>query len=493
MNKALFFLFLTLIISQTVFSQQTFEILLSNPKDETIQDIIEEENGNFLLAGRSIINESSSISGYILQLDSFGNVLFESTSFPIGDYAWFSSVYKINDNYYLLGTIKETVKPKDDRLWYLKLNLDLQVVDQKTFPLPMNRWFSYINSIVDSDTNFVLTGYVTRNDTTPGGVVFPNHDAFFYKISLEGDSLASHFYTSEIRWHFSFDIIESTDKSKYYAYVSHFISGVTEYDSQRLTLDKNLDSIALEPIPFYMYDPNSPVYLNETDVLISGKGTGDYPRNHVIAIHNEAGEIINTNHFKKEPYREQPPMKNGISKFGDNIFVGGISNFDIGNPFWSTQNSWFHLVKVNTDLSMVWEKWFGGDAYYFMYNILATRDGGCIMVGNRYDDQTQNQERDVYIVKVNGDGLIVWEREISMNDRFSIVYPNPGHQLNIRLAAQHSQALLSLFDQYGRLVLQQQLTQPESLVETTHLLPGVYLYQLAGPTGLSESGKWVKK
>ncbi|MDP2237376.1 MAG: T9SS type A sorting domain-containing protein [Bacteroidales bacterium] len=493
MNKAIFFLFLTLIISQPTFSQQTFEKLISNSKDETIQDIIEEENGNFLLAGRSIINESSSISGYILQLDSFGNILFESTSFPVGDYSWFSSVYKINGNYYLLGTIKETMDPKDDRLWYLKLNPDLQVVDQKTFPLPMKRWFSYINSIVDSDTNFVLTGYATRNDTTPGGVVFHNHDAFFYKISLEGDSLASHFYTSDIPWHFSFDIIESTDKSNYYAYVSHFISGVTEYDSQRLTLDKNLDSIAIEPIPFYMYDPNSPVYLNETDVLISGKGMGDYPRHHVIAIHNEAGEIINTNHFKKEPYREQPPMKNGISKFGDNIFVGGISNFDIGNPFWSSQNSWFHLVKVNADLSMVWEKWFGGDAYYFMYNILATRDGGCIMVGNRYDDQTQNQERDVYIVKVNGDGLIVWEREISMNDRFSIVYPNPGHQLNIRLAAQHSQALLSLFDQYGRLVLQQQLTQPESLVETTHLLSGVYLYQLTGSTGLSESGKWVKK
>ena len=493
MKKVIFYLLLALNMNQPAFSQQTFERLLSNPNDETIQDIIEEENGNFLLAGRNIINESSIISGYILQLDSFGNVLFESTSFPTGDYSWFSSVYKINDNYFLLGTIKETMDTYNDMLWYLKLNPDLKVVDQKTFPLPMNRWFSYINSIIDSDTNFVLTGYVTRYDTTSSGVVFQNHDAFFYKISLEGDSLTSRFYTSDIPWHFSFDIIESTDKSKYYAFVCHFPDDNFEYDSQRFTLSKNFDSIALEPIPFWMYDPNSPVYLNQTDILISGKGQGEYPYHHIIAIQNEAGEIINTNHFKKEPYREHPPMKNSISKFGDNIYVGGNSNFDYGNPFWSSQDSWFHLVKVNSDLSMVWEKWFGGDAYYFMYNILATRDGGCIMVGTRYDDQTQNQERDIYIVKVNGDGLIVWEREISINDRFSVVYPNPGHQLNIRLAAQHPKAFLSLFDQYGRLAVQQQLHQSESTVETRHLPAGVYLYQLTAPTGLNESGKWVKE
>ncbi|MBS4062011.1 MAG: T9SS type A sorting domain-containing protein [Bacteroidetes bacterium] len=492
------FLFIILVISNICLSQQTFETLIRNPEDQVIHDFLEDSNGNLLLIGRSIAEGQTYNSSFLLKLDSNGCVIYENfdiTSDTIS--TTLTNIFYINEYYYLIGAEKSTDTPVfemiENKISLIKLNNELQLISHRTFSIPENRWFSYINSIVDSDTNFVLTGYVTRYDTTTSGVVFRNHDAFFYKISLEGDSLASHFYTSEIPWHFSFDIIESTDKSKYYAYVSHFIPGANQYDSQRLTLDKNLDSIALEPIPFYMYDPNSPVYLNETDVLISGKGTGDYPRHHVIAIHNEAGEIINTNHFKKEPYREQPPMKNGISKFGDNIFVGGISNFDIGNPFWSSQNSWFHLVKVNTDLSMVWEKWFGGDAYYFMYNILATRDGGCIMVGNRYDDQTQNQERDVYIVKVNGDGLIVWEREISMNDRFSIVYPNPGHQLNIRLAAQHSQALLSLFDQYGRLVLQQQLTQPESLVETTHLLPGVYLYQLAGSTGLSESGKWVKK
>ncbi len=479
-------------------SQQTFETLIRNSKDQVIHDVLEDSGGNFLLIGRSISEDQNFNSSFLLKLDSSGCITSENYNITLDTVSTtLTNIFYINEHYYLIGAEKSTDTPvsemTENKISLIKLDNELQLISHSTFSIPENRWFSYINSIVDSDTNFVLTGYVTRSDTRPEGVVDKNHDAFFYKISLQGDSLTSRFYTSDIPWHFSFDIIESTDKSKYYAFVCHFPDDNYEYDSQRFTLSKNFDSIALEPIPIWMYDPNSPVYLNETDILLSGKGQGEYTYNHIIAIQNEAGEITNSNHLKKEPYREHPPMKNGISKFGDNIYVGGNSNFDFGNPFWSSQDSWFHLVKVNFDLSMVWEKWFGGDAYYLMYNILATRDGGCIMVGNRYDDQTQNQEQDVYIVKVNGDGLIVWEREISMNDRFSTIYPNPGSQLNIRLAMQHPKAQLQLFDQAGRLILQQQLHQTESTVETSHLPSGVYLYQLSAPTGLNESGKWVKE
>lgn len=90
-------------------------------------------------------------------------------------------------------------------------------------------------------------------------------------------------------------------------------------------------------------------------------------------------------------------MYNGVSKNGNNIYIGGTSNLDYYNPFWSTFDSWFHLIKINPDISPIWEYWYGGDAYYFLYSILATNDSGCIMVGNRYDYETQNQERDILL------------------------------------------------------------------------------------------------
>jgi len=69
--------------------------------------------------------------------------------------------------------------------------------------------------------------------------------------------------------------------------------------------------------------------------------------------------------------------------------------------------------------------------YYIVF--LATNDGGCLMVGCRYDYETQDQERDIYIAKVNSDGLIVWTQEIPMGKQVTTVFPNPGtNRLNIK-------------------------------------------------------------
>lgn len=181
MNKVIFYLLLALTMSQPAFSQQTFEKLLSNPKDETIHNIIEEENGNFLMIGRSINNEANTTSGYILRIDSSGNVLSEISGLSSDTSSAFSNLHYINGYYYVIGTRKANIETNESRLWILKLNPNLEILHTSMFKIPKNRRFSYINSIVDSDTNFVLTGYVTRSDTSPGGVVDDNHDAFFIK------------------------------------------------------------------------------------------------------------------------------------------------------------------------------------------------------------------------------------------------------------------------------------------------------------------------
>jgi len=78
-----------------------------------------------------------------------------------------------------------------------------------------------------------------------------------------------------------------------------------------------------------------------------------------------------------------------------------------------------------------WQKYYGGDACYLLMSILATQDGGCVMAGSRYDYQTQNMERDVYILKVDEDGLITWAYNIPEVTKETLIYPNPGNDLNI--------------------------------------------------------------
>ena len=186
-------------------------------------------------------------------------------------------------------------------------------------------------------------------------------------------------------------------------------------------------------------------------------------------------------------------MHRGISKKGTNIYIGGTSNFDYTNPFWSTFDSWFHLIKINPDISPIWEYWYGGDAYYFLYTILATNDGGCIMVGNRYDYETQNQERDIYIVKVDSNGLITWTQEIPTDKPETTVYPNPGtNVLNIK----NDNNLLDfeLINLNGQIVIRQIVNNNINTINTESLKPGMYFYKLNDNKNKTfETGKWIKK
>ena len=251
----------------------------------------------------------------------------------------------------------------------------------------------------------------------------------------------------------------------------------------------------MEPVPLGISDYYSPTYINENEIILCGKGSPDqselYALN-VITI-NEETELIDYNYFKKEEdMRDHPAMYNGVSKNGNNIYIGGTSNLDYYNPFWSTFDSWFHLIKINPDISPIWEYWYGGDAYYFLYSILATNDGGCIMVGNRYDYETQNQERDIFIVKVDSNGLITWTQQIPLAKQESMVYPNPGtNLLNIKSTCNEME--FELININGQVVIRQMLDNNCSVINAESIKSGIYFYRLFDKKNKTvETGKWIK-
>jgi len=475
--------------SNYIFAQQTFEKIISEPKDQIINHLIEDNDGNFIMVGRIKNNETSLFNGYLIKIDSTGNFIqYEAYGQNDTSSCGFFNIHFYNNCYYILG-FNMVVSVETSKLWYLKLNSDLEIEDERFLSIPNDRWFSYMNSIIDSDTDFVITGYTTRYDE----IYTYNNDAFFYKLNINGDSLNSKFYTSYIPLYFSFDIIESIDSSKYYAFVSHFES---TSGGQKLILNKNLDSLSIDSLPLGIYDFYSPTYINENEILLCGKGSPDqselYALN-VISI-NEQTELIDYNSFKKQSdMKEHPSMFKGVSKKSDNIYIGGTSNLEYANPFWSTFDSWFHLIKINPDISPIWEYWYGGDAYYFLYSILATNDGGCIMVGNRYDYETQNQERDIYIVKVDSNGLITWTQEIPTDKPETTVYPNPGtNVLNIK----NDNKLLDfeLINLNGQIVIRQIVNNNINTINTESLKPGMYFYKLNDNKNKTfETGKWIKK
>jgi hypothetical protein len=186
-------------------------------------------------------------------------------------------------------------------------------------------------------------------------------------------------------------------------------------------------------------------------------------------------------------------MYQGVSNYDDNIYVGGTSNFNYANPYFSNADSWFHLIKVNPDLSPIWENWYGGDAYYFLYSILATSDGGCLMVGNRYDYEIQDQERDIYVAKVNSEGLIVWTQEIRPDQPMFSIYPNPGSNLiNLKMPAREYD--FELYGLNGQVLIKQQVNGENNTINTSNLIPEMYFFRISDPkSNIIQTGKWIKQ
>ena len=95
---------------------------------------------------------------------------------------------------------------------------------------------------------------------------------------------------------------------------------------------------------------------------------------------------------------------------------------------WQVDNSWILLTNLDSNLNLHWQRYYGGDAFYHLWGLKATPDEGCVIYAERYDENTQDEEYDMYILKVDTNGLLT-----SLNDsKFIIpqgmlIYPNPAN------------------------------------------------------------------
>lgn len=86
-----------------------------------------------------------------------------------------------------------------------------------------------------------------------------------------------------------------------------------------------------------------------------------------------------------------------------------------------------YLVKVNESGEIVWERTFGGSSWDFGYSVIECADGGFLIVGSTESFGAGN--RDVYIIKTNANGDTVWTRTyggIKGEEAKSVVHSNDG-------------------------------------------------------------------
>jgi uncharacterized delta-60 repeat protein len=92
---------------------------------------------------------------------------------------------------------------------------------------------------------------------------------------------------------------------------------------------------------------------------------------------------------------------------GGYIIAGYTNSYGAGG-----RNVYF--IKTNSDGDLMWEKTFGGSGFNQGNSVQQTSDGGYIIAGNR--DLNGSGDYDVYLVKTNSDGDLQWEKTFGGSD-----------------------------------------------------------------------------
>lgn len=460
----------------------TFVYNLSTPKDEVIRNIYVKDNENILGVGYTASPnlQNAKRDAFILEINSNGQLIDSATIYtPDRKETLTYCIPYQQDQYLLIGHSCDTLDGFQDlKLMFYVINEQLELVSTKKFPLNADAVIYNYNYTLVQDGSLFITGFKLV-------VGFPTR-SFIYKFSHALDSIRYREYT---------DFSSSWQDLKVLNNGNYWILNVLP--SIVYLLDSNWEIITSEPIDYYLTDPCGIKWDSDSSFYLTGEWNGGNDRDigflRQYNITDTTGQLFNS--WGSNDYLSLPAMYGGLDYvMQDSIFIGGTNRFSL-SEFMPVPN-WYFLIQTDSMLNIRWERLIGGDALYKVYRVIATEDGGCLMAGTCFDFQsTDENQRDIFIVKLNENGQFVHLPENSpIQIREAIVYPNPGSELmNIRLAAQHRQAKLQLYDNQGKLVLTRNLTGKLTQVNTSLLNAGTYFFRIHNPSGLFEEGKWVKR
>jgi hypothetical protein len=478
--------------------QESFKLAIKTPQPEIAGDLIQLDNGNYIITGFRLKNNVSADSKGMMWLVNAYGILIDSVEISKQDtIVYLSKVQKYGSNYLISG--KFAYYTNSDRrnfpVFYV-VDSTLKLLNEYRIPLDSN--YSFIESVYP-----VLAGdelYIGGNARNRNYTEYYN-DLFICKYDLQTHVLQSNFL--ELTGEQSSTGYLKT--SNYHIIFSHGGWGYPPgYSSGYYVLfDSNLNWLVTDSLPNDIRLDNSAINLTDSTYLLSGRQSVfigppsiDEERSvlYEMAFPNQAIRSFEY-HMGTDTLSFPAGSSIDTTCAGEIYFSGTANVIPYEAPFQHTP-SWIFLSKLDRDLNPIWTKLYGGDMFYQVYSVKATQDGGAIMACRTYDYLTQDHEHDILIMKVNEDGLIVGTGEelpkIPVQD--AIVYPNPGNEyFTIQSGPQISGALFELFDLSGNLVLTTTLDERVETISTIRLSTGTYPYRITFDNKIVGSGKWVKQ
>jgi len=459
------------------YGQSTYEFLYQSPLNEISRSLNEDEQGNIYF---SVENFQYAL---IIKLDHDGSFLDSISIYNHEGTCNLAELIKIDDDYFValgnwtIDTVSE--------LWFVKFNHELQIIDDKKLISNSLKIYNF-HHIIRSNGNIVFIAHY-QPGSSPA-----EYKVCIYELTPEGDLVRYKFFNQAYSFNIASTIIEDSSNFCYKLFsllpVSYRMSCNISYIDTSFNVT---DSLVLSG--GIIRDQNTAKWINDSIYLLTGRSFDPSQDEFDIGILKMTANdsLLNAAYFGKTDTVDYTGLYKNLDFISKgNIFFSGESNI---KQYFQTEPSWIMLNILDSNLNLKNQRFYGGDAFYLVNAILATQDSGCVLSCSRYDYLTQNEEFDIYILKVNQDGLLVSTTENPIiNSNACFIYPNPGNEtLNINSPIDRSQ--IQLFDLTGRLECEAELSAGTNSIPVSSLPAGIYLYRIFDhKSQIIQSGKWIK-
>lgn len=486
-NKHLLICFIIMLLDISGYTQNSFEIVLESGGESycVVSNLIETSEGNYLgsYTHQQFADTLVGWNEYLVEISPEGDTathLFQKQDTII----YFTKIFQVSENpikYFVSGMF---FHHQDDR-WkfeiFMLIDESFNIIWEKRYKL------SSIKSGYSSDDIMQLADgsflYARMADA------FQQY-MYLFHLSADGDSLDYRVFEGDSAGKVM-SLTYSPDSSSYWlhSHLAHYDQ--TGPESQVIELSETFEQSRIIYYPRW-FSENYYAKVLPGNILVAGGNYNDFNVNYLSTYVLDPGLNVLYEDYISHPDTNLATTGQCVDYYySDQIYIGGTHN----RSLWGEHPSWFVIAKYDQDLNLVYEKYLGGDANYWLHHITATSDSGVIISGTKYDYEEPITRKKAIVIKLNTDGILVNSNSNTkpfIKQSTAIVYPNPGKDKMI-LRTFQKERKFELFDVKGNMCLEGYTNELVTTYNTSKLKPGIYTWKISGAQHDYESGIWIKQ
>lgn len=463
MKKHILFLFAIFII-QFLHSQTTFEKTFGSMDDDEGFSVDICEDGSYLVCGYTTEFFYGYEDMYILKISSNGDTLWTKIIGSADEFEWAYSIKSTNDG----GFVVSGFMSEGDRIpCILKFDVDGEQEWIQTYSdiIPDG---SAIDIIQTSDTGYAVCGRYTYTDS---GSDLWGSKIFLLKTDSQGEVEWTELYGGP-GGHYPGCLLQKEDGG--FAICGQYDTP-GEYDAAWLFITSANGSMLSQYTSGGNQTTESASDMKRTSdggyILCGTKFNGFIIMGGEIQL-QKISPNLNEEWTKNFSSGEDDRGSSvDITNNGDYILCGSTKGTASGY-----NDVWLILTDQNGDT--IWTKTYGGYYGERAYSVKSAPDGGFIICGMTWS--MGNGMSDVYLIKTNFQGTLVWSKEYSVPGYQTKVFPNPGSGI-YNIHSSNSLDRVEVLNINGQLMKQINQSNPEvNTMEFNieHFRPGAYFVRL---------------